>query len=165
MKVLVFLQGTTIMHRSAFGHTREERVRQVHAKEASIRDYASYVPVENAANKLRHWSEQGAEIIYFSAHKGQEDVAKDQAVLSAHGFPAGQIVFRQEGEGYQDVARRVLPDMLIEDDCESIGGAKEMTYPHIRPALHAQTTSIVVKEFEGIDHLPDDLAALHQTRG
>ena len=33
MKVLVFLHGTTIMHRSAVGRTREERVQQVCEKE------------------------------------------------------------------------------------------------------------------------------------
>lgn len=165
MKLLIFLHGTTIMHRSAIGHTREERVRQVRAKEASVHDYASYVPVDNAVSKLRRWSEQGAELVYLSPHKRQEDVDKDQAVLSAYGFPAGAIVFRQPREGYQDVAERVLPDVLIEDDCESIGGAREMTYPHVRPEMQASVTSIVVKEFEGIDHLPDDLAALKQRRG
>jgi len=35
-----------------------------------------------------------------------------------------------------------------------------MISPHLRSELQASITSIVVKEFEGIDHLPDDLAAL-----
>jgi hypothetical protein len=165
MKVLVFLQGTTIMHRGALGHTRAERVRQVHEKEASVRDPSSYVPVGEAVNKLRRWSGQGAELIYLSSHKRQDEVDKDRAILSAYGFPAGQVVFRQPGEGYQDVAERVLPDILIEDDRESISGQAEMTYPHIRPELQASITSIVVKEFEGIDHLPDDLAALKKAKG
>ncbi len=165
MKLLIFLHGTTIMHRSALGHTREERVRQVREQEASVRDYAAYVPVGEAVSKLRCWHEQGAELVYLSPHRQQEDVDKDQAVLSAYGFPEGEIVFRQPGEGYQDVAGRVLPDVLIEDDCESIGGTGEMTYPHIHPEMQAHITSIVVKEFEGIDHLPDDLAALKQRGG
>ncbi|HEU5369197.1 MAG TPA: hypothetical protein VFU69_12070, partial [Ktedonobacterales bacterium] len=107
----------------------------------------------------------GAELIYLSSHKRQNDVDKDQAILSAYGFPAGQVVFRQPDESYQDVAGRVLPDVLIEDDCESINGQAEMTYPQIRPELQASITSIVVKEFGGIDHLPDDLAALKKTKG
>lgn len=164
MRLLIFLQGTTIMHPSAVGHTRAERVQQVHEKEPSILAYAAYVPVGDAVSKLRRWSEQGAEIVYLSSHTHQADVDKDQAVLRAYDFPVGQIAFRQEGEGYQDVAERVLPDVLIEDDCESIGGAIEMTYPHIRPAVQASITSIVVREFEGIDHLPDDLAAPKETR-
>ena len=130
-----------------------------------MHDYASYVPVGDAVSKLRRWSEQGAELVYLSPHQRQEDVDTDQAVLNASGFPAGAIVFRQRGEAYAQVAERVLPDVLIEDDCESIGGAPEMTYPHLRPEMKAGITSIVVKEFAGIDHLPDDLAALKKRRG
>jgi len=53
-----------------------------------------------------------------------------------------------------------MPDILIEDDCESIGGESEMIYPHIREDLKQKIKSIVVKEFQGIDHLPDSLTAL-----
>ncbi len=35
-----------------------------------------------------------------------------------------------------------------------------MTYPHIRPELRARIKSIVIPEAGGIDHLPDDVAAL-----
>ena len=165
MKVLVFLQGTIIMHQSALGRTREERIQQVHEQEASVRDYATYVPVGDAVNKLRRWKAQGAELVYLSSHKRPDDVEKDRTVLSTHGFPIGQVLFRQQNEGYEHIAEQTLPDVLIEDDCESIGGAKEMTYPHIRPELQARLTSIVVKEFEGIDHLPDDVPALNKMKG
>jgi len=80
--------------------------------------------------------------------------------LRKHGFPDGRIFFRHSGERYNGVAESVLPDILIEDDCESIGGRKEMTYPHIKPELKARIKPIVVKEFGGIDHLPDDISAL-----
>jgi hypothetical protein len=160
MKVAVFLHGTTIMHRSALGRAREERVRQVQQGDASVRDFASYVPAGNAASKLHTWSKQGVEIVYLSSHRRPKHVEQDQAVLGTYHFPNGQVVFRGPGETYRDVAERVLPDILIEDDCESIGGQKEMIYPQLRPELQSRITSIVVKEFEGIDHLPDDLAAL-----
>ena len=52
MKILVFLHGTTIMHKNAVGHTREEIVKQVKDKEKSVHDYKSYVPVGNAVKKL-----------------------------------------------------------------------------------------------------------------
>jgi hypothetical protein len=165
MKLLIFLHGTTIMHRSAAGRTRAERVQQVRDKETSVRDFAAYIPVGDAANKLRRWNEQGAEIVYLSSHQRQDDVDKDQTVLRAYDFPAGQVVFRQGGERYQDLAERVRPDVLIEDDCESIGGAAQMVYPRLQAAIQASMTSITVKEFEGIDHLPDDLATLQQRRG
>lgn len=54
---------------------------------------------------------------------------------------------------------RSLPDVLVEDDCESIG-AEQITYPQIRPDLRSCIKSIVVPEFGGIDHLPDSLRDL-----
>ena len=164
MKVAVFLHGTTIMHQSAVGRPREERVQQVKRAEASVRDFASYVPIGDAVNKLRTWSKRGADLVYLSSHKRPEDVELDQGVLTAYHFPAGQVVFRSPGESYQDMADRVSPDVLIEDDCESIGGEQEMIFPHLRPVIQGRIISIVVKEFEGIDHLPDDLVALKSLR-
>ena len=58
------------------------------------------------------------------------------------------------------MVERVLPDTLIEDDCESIGGEKEMIYPNLKAKLKAKIISVVVKEFGGIDHLPDELSGL-----
>ena len=53
-----------------------------------------------------------------------------------------------------------MPDILIEDDCKSIGGEIEMTYPHINPQKKGKIKSIVVKEFSGIDNLPDSIETL-----
>ena len=157
---MVFLHGTAIMHTGAVGRSREERVKQVLESEKSVHDFASYVPVDNAVKKLYTWKQQGAEIVYLSSHKRVEDVEKDKGVLRNHSFPNGQVLFRSRDEQYNDVAERALPDILIEDDCESIGGEKEMTYPHIKPEPKARIKSIVVKEFGGIDHLPDNLTEL-----
>lgn len=160
MKIMVFLHGTVIMHRNGLGRTPEERVRQVLEGNESLHDFASYVPVENAVQKLQAWNAQGVEIVYLSSHRRAEAVEQDKTVLQAYGFPNGQIFYRHSGESYADMAERILPDILIEDDCESIGGEAEMTYPHIRPDLKARIKSIVVKEFSGIDDLPEDIAVL-----
>jgi uncharacterized protein YdhG (YjbR/CyaY superfamily) len=160
MKILAFLHGTMIMHASATGKTRVERVRQVQEREESVRNFASYIPVAHAVEKLETWSQQGAEIVYLSSHKKIAHVQEDLEVLQRCSFPVGQIVFRQPGETYQQVVERVLPDVLIEDDCESIGGETEMISPHLQPELRENMTCIVIKEFEGIDHLPDDIADL-----
>lgn len=157
---MVFLHGTTIMHRNALGRTRLERVRQVLDGDESLYDFASYVPVGDAVRKLQGWKQQGAEILYLSSHRKVEDVEKDEAVLQNNGFPDGRIFFRHANERYSELAESALPDILIEDDCESIGGEGEMTYPHIEPELKAKIKSIVVKEFGGIDHLPDEVSAL-----
>lgn len=160
MKIMVFLHGTVLMHRNGMGRTREERVRQVLEGDESLYEFAAYVPVGEAVRKLQTWRGQGAEIVYLSSHRSYEDVEKDQGVLRKHGFPEGLVYFRQGAEEYRDVAERALPDVLIEDDCESIGGAMEMTAPHLKPEIRTRVKSIVVKEFGGIDHLPDDILAL-----
>ena len=129
--------------------------------ESTLHDYAAYVPVGDAPTKLRRWCEQGAEIAYLSSHRSPDDVAEDRAVLRRFGFPPGPVLARAPGETYGDVAVRAAPDVLIEDDCESIGAA-ELTYPQIPPAQRARIKSIVVPEFGGMDHLPDDLEALKE---
>lgn len=148
------------MHASGLGRSRAERVQQVRNGDPVIRDLASYVPIEDAAGKLRTWSEQGAEILYLSAHRKPEGVEQDRQVLRQNGFPDGSIFFRRSGEEYGDVAERILPDVLIEDDCESIGGEAEMTYPHLQSEAKARIKSIVVPEFDGIDDLPTNLSEL-----
>jgi len=118
------------------------------------------VPIDGAVAKLRRWWEQCAEIDYLSSHRNPEDVAKDASVLRRYGFPPGGLLARGPGESYGDVAGRAMPDVLVEDDCESIGGGAEITHPQIRPELRGRIKSIVVPEFGGIDHLPDSVRAL-----
>ena len=160
MKIMVFLHGTVIMHRGALGKARGERVRQVIEREASVRDFSSYVPIGDAVRKIRRWAQQGAQIVYMSSHQTDGDLEKDREVLRRYGFPQGEVQFRRGGEDYRDAAERVMPDIIIEDDCESIGGETEMIYPQIEAELRGKIRSIVVKEFAGIDHLPDELSAL-----
>jgi hypothetical protein len=89
-----------------------------------------------------------------------ENVRTDEDLVKTHGFPDGPVFFRRSGEEYRDVVERVQPAVLVEDDCESIGGEREMTNPHIREEFKASIKSIVVKEFGGIDGLPDELCGL-----
>lgn len=159
MRLLVFLHGTVLMHAGGVGVPRGERVAQVRANHPTVGEYAAYVPVGDAVAKLRRWQDAGAVIDYLSSHRDPEDVARDALVLRTHGFPDGRVLARRPGESYGDVAGREAPDVLIEDDCESIG-AGQITYPQIPSAVRAQIKSIVVPEFGGIDHLPDDPQAL-----
>jgi hypothetical protein len=160
MRLLVFLHGTVIMHPSALGRSREQRVAQARAgADPSLRDYGAYVPVGNAVAKLRRWQQQGAQVAYLSSHRNPDDVAADEQVLRNHGFPPGRVLARRPGQGYGDLAAAELPDVLIEDDCQSIG-ADQVTYPQVRPDLRGRIKSIIVPEFGGIDHLPDSLQGL-----
>lgn len=161
MRLLIFLHGTAIMHPAGVGASRCERVAQARTRsDPALYDFAAYVPVGDVVSKLRIWQDQGAEIGYLSSHRNPDDVAKDALVLRRHRFPSGRILARASGESYGEVAGRQLPDILIEDDCESVNGAAEITYPQIRADLRYRIKSIIVPEFGGIDHLPDSLDAL-----
>jgi hypothetical protein len=160
LRIAVFLHGTTIMHRGGVGRTRDERVAQVRRGETSVPEFRSYVPIGDAAAKVRRWVAAGAEVVYLSSHRRPEDVAADEAVLRRHGFPSAPVEYRAPGESYADVASRVSPAVIVEDNCESIGGNREMTYPALPERARERIASVVVREFQGIDHLPDDPALL-----
>lgn len=168
---MVFLHGTVIIHKSGVGKSREGRVKDSMEQGELVRDFAAYVPIGNAPEKLQKWVKQGAVILYLSALTedkkargdeivGEEGLKVDQEILDKYGFPKGEIYHRQKGESYADIAEKILPDILIEDDCESIGGEKETVYIKIKPELKARIKHIVVKEFEGVDHLPDNITKL-----
>ena len=148
------------MHKTAIGHSREKIVKQVKDEQESVHDYGSYVPIGNAVKKLQNWKNDGAEILYLTSRKKLDEVKQIQNVLKKFNFPDGQLLFRQKNEEYKDIAEKIIPDVLIEDDCESIGGIDEMTITHVKPEVKKKITSILIKEFGGIDHLPDKISAL-----
>jgi hypothetical protein len=156
VRLLVFLHGTVLMHPDGVGRTRAERVAQSRDRmHPGLYDFAAYVPVDGAVAKLWRWVEDGAEIAYLSSHRDPYHLAEDASVLRRWDFPRGRVVARRPGEDYGDVAERVLPDVVIEDDCESLGPGAAITSGQIRPELRSRIASIVVPEFGGIDHLPD----------
>jgi hypothetical protein len=165
MRILVFTEGTLFISADVVHLSREARIQAVHeelARQAAGEpiDFSAEVPAGNAVEKLQTWQRQGAEIMYLTSRTRSNEIEDIRSVLRRFGFPEGELFSRQENEAYKDVAERVLPDVIVEDDCESIGGEVEMTYPHIRPDIKARIKSIVVPEAGGIDHLPDDIAIL-----
>lgn len=181
MTILIFTEGTVLMPGSAKGKTREEIVAQSKAfgvqmeekniayedkakygtDSGDIHDYAGYIPVGNAVEKIKKWKNLGATIYYLSSRRTKNEIEAVKSVLKKYNFPDSEnLLFRQQGEDYKDVAEKLMPNILIEDDCESIGGEKEMTYPNMNPEAKAKIHSIVVKEFRGIDYLPDDVSKL-----
>lgn len=160
------------MHKNAQGRTREEIVKQVLNKDPSIYDYISHIPIGKASLKIKTWEKGGAEICYLSAlteskrARGDEIIGKeglkiDNFLLKKYNFPVGKIYHREPGEQYSDVVKKIrpLPDILIEDDCESIGKG-EITYFSLPQDVKSKIKSIIVKEFGGIDHLPDKISDL-----
>ncbi len=159
MKLLVFTEGTLLIPLQWAGLPREAMVelsRNGHAPS----DYSAQLPAGGAVGKLWAWRRGGAEIAYLTSRTAPAEVEAVRGVLERLGFPEGPLYFRQAGEQYQHAAERAAPDVIVEDDCESIGGEAEMTYPHLPPHLKALIKSVIVPEFGGLDHLPDDLAEL-----
>jgi len=162
MKILVFTEGTILTHRSHAGLTRDEVVERVKGIDYPLTTeyFADSVPIGNCIRKIEAWKQQGATITYLTSRRKPEEVKAIRDVLTRHHFPDGDLLFRSAGEKYSDVAERALPNIIVEDDCESIGGEKEMTYPQIKQELKARIKPVVVKEFAGIGHLPDRIFEL-----
>lgn len=181
MTILIFTEGTVLMHGSAKGKTREEIVQQskefgIQMEEKSltfqdtasyetdpggIHDYQGYIPTHNAVEKIKKWKEQGATIFYLSSRRVKGEIEAIRNVLQQYGFPDFQnLLYRQQDEDYKDVAEILMPDILIEDNCESIGGEREMMYTHMSADAKARVHSVIVVEFSGIDYLPDNLGQL-----
>lgn len=163
MKILIFTEGTVTMQSTAIGVDIEERVKQSVGNISSVNDFRDYIPNGGAVDKLDNWKSQGAEIFYLTSRTLPYEIDDVRFVLDKNHFPDPQnILYRKENQEYKDVAEKLLPDVLIEDDYESIGGEIEMAYPHIRLDLRKKIQSIVVKEFAGIDNFPDNLDDLER---
>jgi hypothetical protein len=173
IKILIFLHGAIIMHKNAQGKTREKIIQQIKDQESSVRDFENYIPIGNAPEKLNEWVSQGVEICYLSAltenkkARGDETIGKeglkaDSIVLKKYNFPEGVIYHREVNEDYKDVVARILPtpNIFIEDDCESIGGPKEMTSTYLSEELKNKLKIVVIKEFSGLDYLSDNIYAI-----
>ncbi len=120
--------------------------------------FSRYVPVGDAVAKITRWQAQGARIVYCTSRKRQKaDVIAD--LLRRYSFP-GEYVAARTDDSYKDVTETIRPDVLIEDDCKSIGGAWQMCITHVEPELKHTMRSVVVPEYGGIDMLPDDLDTL-----
>jgi len=179
MKVLIFTEGTILMHLNARDVSREERVKQSNAAGiqgedrrlayesnsplppvpyGDVYDLENYIPVGNAVEKVNSWYKQGAEIHYLTSRRVKAEIEAIKSILTKWGFPTPEnIHFRMQGKSYKEIAEELHPDILIEDDCESIGGEVEMTYTNIKPEIKAKIKHYPVKEFVGVDHLPDIL--------
>jgi hypothetical protein len=82
--------------------------------------------------------------------------------LKKFGFAGTELYYRSKGEKYKDIVERIQPNVLIEDNCKSIGGAWQMCITEVTPLIKEKIVSIVIGEFKGIDDLPRNVSALSQ---
>lgn len=156
MKILVFLGGTTLIDKNLIAPTREGMVKRSREREKYGGLSGELVPIGDCLTKLNQWKRHGAEIAYFSATRKPESLLETKKTLTANGFPEGEVYYRGPTGTYAEIAEKINPDVIVEDDCESIGGEKEMIYPNMAPSFKSRIASVVVKEFQGLDHLPND---------
>lgn len=140
-KIMLFTEGTILGHKNL----RE------------LLNFSTYRPIGDCVKKIQFWEQQGAEILYFTSRRSKRQVADILSVLKQYDFTGTRLYYRAPRQKYKDIIETVRPDILIEDDCKSIGGSLQMCITYVRPEVRNKITSIVVPEFKGIDYLPEIL--------
>lgn len=143
LTIMVFAEGTILKPKSWL----------------TLYNHNSYIPIGNAVDIIKSWKQQGANIIYCTSRKKKQ--ADDMAnTLREYGFVGTFLVAREHKESYKDIVENLHPDILVEDDCKSIGGAWQMCITKVIPEIKEKIKSIVVPEFKGIDNLSTDIKQL-----
>jgi hypothetical protein len=142
--ILIFTEGTILKHKNIF----------------SIYNYKKYIPIKNCVDKIKKWNEQGFEIKYLTSRKSIKTVFVIRDLLEKYNFPGNYLYFRNKTEEYHNIAEDIMPKILIEDNCKSIGGIKQTTIYKINDIKKSAIKSIMVDEFNGIDHLPNNTMEL-----
>ena len=112
----------------------------------------TYIPINNAIETLKKWQEEGYEVIYLTSLKGRRAMKMAQH-LDELGFTGSMVGYRQKNQDYATLIKEELPDILIEDNCSSIGGEENMCYNILSEDLKKEIKHIVVEEFQGIDNV------------
>lgn len=140
MRVMVFTEGTILYHSAALNQTRETFFQQVKDKHPSIYEFSDYLPIGEAPRKLTGWSKQGHQILYMTSRTKPSEIQDIKYVLTKHHFPEGDLLHRSTHENYAAIVAKNTPDIIIEDDCESIGGAPMMIYSKLDTDLKTMIT-------------------------
>ncbi len=136
IRIMIFAEGTILRPRSKL----------------FLFSFKNYVPIGDCAAVIRRWHALGARICYCTSRKGRKvNVIAD--LLKRYALPGDALYYRGAGEAYKDIVEAVRPEVLIEDDCKSIGGQRQMCITHAALEVRQRIRSVVVREFEGIDHL------------
>ena len=136
IRIMIFTEGTILKPKSG----------------RFLFSFQNYVPIGDSVAVISRWIAQGARIDYCTSRKGRS-VQVIAQVLGRFSLPGERLYYRGKGEAYKDIVEAVKPDVLIEDDCKSIGGARQMCITHVAPEIRKNIQSIIVGEFEGIDQL------------
>ena len=142
--ILIFIEGTILKHNNIF----------------NIYNFKKYIPINNCVEKIKLWNEQGYDIQYLTSRKNKNEVNIIKNILEKNNFCGNCLHYRQKDEEYFNIAEKIMPKILIEDNCKSIGGVKQTTIYKICSEKKLMIKSILVDEFNGIDHLPNEIKEL-----
>ncbi len=145
LTIMIFVEGTIIKPRSWI----------------SLYNHNDYIPIGNAVKIIKSWQQQGANIIYCTSRKNKQ-ADNIAAILKRYDFTGSFLVLREHKESYKDIVEMLAPDILIEDDCKSIGGEWQMCIAKVSQDIKEKILSIVVPEFKGIDNLPTHIERLKE---
>ena len=139
-KIMIFIEGTTF-YTKPFLYLFSKK---------------GYEPLGKSIIIINDLFDKGNEI-YLCSYVRKNRYSFLKSVMDYYKVNYTQILCRDKGEQYSDLVERVRPDMLIEDDCASIGGEKEWCITNVREDIRTNIKSIIVKEFKGIDHIKEDI--------
>lgn len=134
MKIMIFAEGTTFYTKFPLCLFTKQ----------------GYRPIGNAVKIINGWYDRGDEI-YLCSYLPRKRMWLIRSVVELYGMKVTKILCRDKGERYAHLVERVMPDVLIEDDCKSIGGLKKCCITDVREELKPAIRSVIVPEFEGID--------------
>lgn len=137
-KIMIFVEGTILKpkHNNFFSRINMN----------------GYVPISNAIEVIKNWQEQGYEIIYLTSQTGRRAMKMAQH-LDELGFVGSMVGYRQKYQDYTTLIKEELPDILVEDDCKSVGGQTSMCSYNLPDNVKNEIKIIKVKEFGGIDNV------------
>ena len=142
--IMIFTEGTVLKPKSLLQFFNQK----------------TYCPIKNCIKKIENWEKQGAEVIYLTSRRNRKSAERTRNLLKYYGFAGSFLYFRGKKEKYKDIVEKICPEVFIEDDCKSIGGNWQIAINKVDKSVKENITSIIVREFRGIDNLPDKLSEL-----
>ena len=135
-KIMIFIEGTTFYTRPVL----------------FLFSRYGYRPIGKAREIINALYEQGNEI-YLCSYVRDSRSRFIRKIMDHYGVRYTDILCRNNKESYSDLVEQLCPDILIEDDCSSIGGEKKWCITGVNGVIRANIKSVIVREFGGIDHL------------
>lgn len=111
-----------------------------------------YVPIGNAVKVINNLYNKGNEV-YLCSYVRINRYKFIKSIVDYYKINYTEILCRDKKEQYSNLVEKVMPDILIEDDCKSIGGEKQCCITNVKEDLKRNIKSIVVEEFKGIDNI------------